>query len=365
MIDQLFERFQPGFIFGVLCVVFLLFAPLIWVRYLATKPPTIRFSSLAFVKRVSPSFVTRIRWIVPFIRICAILALVFALARPKMGGEVAESREGIAIQMVLDVSGSMSDQDFVIDGKRVRRIDAVKKVFRDFVLGTDRLPGRPNDLIGMTTFAYYADTRCPLTLDHANLAELLRATEIPGWINGQQRWEHPESMHTSLGSAITLATHELRRAGEQARLGLPGAEAAKSKVMILLTDGSDNPPREFRESVPNPVEAAKLAAKFDIKIYTIGAIGQTRMLPGFGRTDRVDEPTLKRIASTTGGAYFRAMDTRSLTQIYEQIDKLERQATGDRAYRDDTQAARYAMLIGLGLLFFEVLLINTRFRTVP
>jgi Ca-activated chloride channel family protein len=321
-------------------------------------------------RALGTTWATRTRFIPPLLRSLAVVALIVALARPQSGGEYRDTSEGIAIQMVLDVSGSMAEEDFVIDGRRARRLDAVKEVFEDFVMGRGSLGGRENDLIGMTTFAMYADTPCPLTLDHGSLRDLLKATEIPGWIDGRQVRQDIESDNTSLGDAIVVATDVLRRAGEQAVAGIPGAEAAKSRVMILLTDGADNPPDFAKRTAPDPVEAARVAATLGIKVYTIGAVGsdQARRRGPFGLFSaraQVDEPTLQEIARVTGGKYFRATDTKSLVTIYDEIDKLERRTTGERAFRDNVYAAKVAMLAGLGLLMLEMLLVNTRYRKLP
>jgi Ca-activated chloride channel family protein len=364
------ERFAPGSPFAVLCVLFLLGTVLIWWRpRRVSARPTVRFGSILGLRLLSHGIAARVTWLPKVLRTLAVLALAFALARPQSGGEVRDLREGIAIQMVMDVSGSMSETDFVLGGRRVRRLDAVKEVFRDFVLGTGGLHGRTNDLIGMTTFAMYPDTRCPLTTDHANLVNLLDTTEIPGWVEGRQRFRHAEANYTSLGDAITLATDELRRAGEQAVAGIPGAEAAKSRVMILLTDGANNPPPDAVGRAPKPQDAAKLAAELGIRIYTIGAVGSaardtSRGLFASPRAD-VDEPTLKAVADITGAKYFRATDSESLRAVYADIDELERRSTGERTYRDNAAAARTAMLVGLGLLMGEVLLVNTVLRRIP
>jgi len=222
----------------------------------------------------------------------------------------------------------------------------------------------------MTSFAMYADTRCPLTLDHGSLRDLLRETEIPGWVNGRQVYDHEEGGYTSLGDAIAVASDDLRRAGEQAIAGVPGAEAAKSRVMILLTDGKDNPAPIAGAKPPDPLVAAQVASTLGIKIYTIGAVGSAPQQRGgltlFSRPRaEVDEGMLKGIARTTGGKYFRATDTDSLVTVYDEIDRLERRRTGERTYQDNVYAARFAMFVGLALLFGELLLAHTFFRRVP
>ena len=220
----------------------------------------------------------------------------------------------------------------------------------------------------MSTFAMFADTPCPLTPDHGSLIDLLRATEIPGWVDGREVRQNEEAGNTALGDAIALATDVLRRAGEQAVVGVPGTEAAKSRVMILLTDGADNPADFAQRTSPDPRAAAKVAATLGIKIYTIGAVGseRARRRSFFAlRRPEVDEHTLKDIANLTGGKYFRATDADSLVTIYNEIDQLERRRTGERTFHDNIYAAKIAMLTGLGMLMAGLLLANTRYRRVP
>ncbi len=367
------DSFAPGPLFAWLCLAFFILIPLVWIRARRKGPRTsVRFSSLQSLHGLRATWAVRTRFVLPLLRTLAILALIVALARPQSGGEYHDTSEGIAIQMVLDVSGSMAADDFVLDGQRVRRIDVVKRVFEDFVLGRGTLRGRESDLIGMSTFAMFADTPCPLTLDHGSLRDLLRETEIPGWVQGRQVRQQEEAGYTALGDAIVLATDDLRRAGEQAVEGVPGAEAAKSRVMILLTDGADNPAPFPGVAPPKPLDAAKVAATLGIKIYTIAAFGALPQQQGFGLFapmrggfDPAAEAALKGIASATGGKYFRATDTDSLVTIYDEIDKLERRRTGERSFRDNVLASKVAMLTALGMLMFEVLLTNTRYRRVP
>ncbi len=371
MMLWLSERFNPGPLFAWMCVACVLLIPIVWLfARRRGRRATLRFSSVSCMTALGSTWAVRTRFVIPLLRTLAIAALLVALARPQSGGEYRDTSEGIAIQMVLDVSGSMSEEDFVIDNVRVRRLDAVKRVFRDFVLGQSTLGGRESDLIGMTTFAQYADTPCPLTLDHGSLADLLVETEIPGWVDGRQVRENPESGFTGLGDAIALATDDLRRAGEQAVAGVPGSEAAKSRVMILLTDGENHPAvLPQGPPPPDPLEAAKVAARLGIKIYTIGAVGSAQSPTRFGFFQRrragVDERLLKQVAAVTGAEYFRATDTDSLIRIYDAIDQMERHHTGERSFHDNTYAAKIAMLTGLGLLMLELFLVSTRYRTIP
>lgn len=372
MKDWVVQNFAPGPIFAWVAALTLLIVPLIWIRSASSqRRPRLRFSSTRLFEGISTSWVYKTWFLPPLLRTAAIFALIIALARPQSGGEYRDTSEGIAIQMVMDRSGSMAADDFEIAGRRVRRIDAVKKVFEDFVLGKGKLKGREGDLVGLTTFAMFADTPCPLTLDHGNLADLARKTEIPGWVDGRQVRQHEESGHTALGDAIALAADDLRRAGEQAVNEVAAAQPAKSRVMILLTDGADNPPRIEGMTPIAPLEAAQVAATLGIRIYTIGAAGdmpaRSRGFFTLSRTgfDPGAEAALKEIANITGGKYFRATDTESLVAIYDEIDRLERRRTGERTYYDNIALARLSMLIGLGCLLAELTLTSGRYQRVP
>ncbi len=369
MIEWLQERFAPGPIFVWVCLAALLLLPVIWLHARSrARRPTMRFSSFRWLEGVPAGAATHFWFVPPLLRSLALLCVIAAIARPQSGGEYSGTREGIAIQLVLDVSGSMQEADFVLNGQRARRIDVVKTVLENFVLGKGGLRGREGDLVGLTTFAMFADTVSPLTLDHGSLADLMRQTEIPGFVNGVQVRQEEEAGYTSIGDALTLASDDLRRAGEQAIEGVPGAEAARSRIIILLTDGADNPPQIPGITPTSPLEAAKVAAKLGVKIYTIGA-GSDQPRGGSGffapRAAKFDEGFLKEIAAAANGLYFRATDTKSLETIYEEIDKLERRKTGERTFHDNVGAARTAMLAALGLLIGEVLLVQTRFRRIP
>lgn len=369
------SRFAPGPWYGAVCVLMLLTLPWVWwISRPGARGATLRFSDVGLLIGLPRSLRQRVWFIPPLLRTLALLMLIFSLARPQSVGAARTNARGIAIDMVLDVSGSMAEEDFVIDGRSARRLDAVKQVFKDFVLGEEGLSGRPNDLIGMVVFAMYPDVKCPLTLDHGNLVDLLRKTEIPGFVDGQQRYQHPEANFTAIGDAIVTATDQLRQASEKAVEGTRGAEVARSLVMILLSDGANHPAPGLAADSPDPVEAAKLAASLGIKIYTIGAVGNSlsqggrdlfsRLLRG-GAGNSVDEESLKAVAAAAGGRYFRATDIESLRTIYDEIDKLERRSTGERVYNDHTAAARLAALIGLILLGLELTLTQMLFRKIP
>lgn len=349
----------------------LVLLPLIWWRWLVRQPHSaVRFSSISWLKHQGGSFRVKSRHILPMLRTMSVGLLIVCLARPQKGNE--ETRifsEGVAIQMVVDRSSSMQAMDFNVGGRPVDRLTAVKKVFEEFVMGDEGLGGRPDDLIGMVTFAGYADGQCPLTLDHAYLVSTLSQIEIVG--------ERSED-GTAIGDAIALAV--LRLGDLDRKRGVLEANKIKSKIIILLTDGESN-----RGEIP-PAKAAELAATDGIKIYTIGAgttgIAQIPVPGPFGDTVlqrirvTVDEETLKQIASTTGGRFWRATDTDSLREIYAEIDLLEKTETEEKRYMQYAEIATEGLDLGwvnvppilvivLIAVALEILLANTRFRKIP
>ena len=225
----------------------------------------------------------------------------------------------------------------------------VKEAFRLFIVGEgDRAGGREGDLIGMVTFARYADGVSPLTLDHDMLLSLLEQVEIV---------TQPEDNGTSIGEAMALGVERLRE------------NSATSKVMILLTDGSNN------AGLTEPLEAAQIAKALGIKIYTIGTGSQgTAGVPMRTHDGRrivqrmqvlIDERTLRQIATLTGGQYFRATDSEALKEIYAEIDRLEKTTTVAQHYQQYVDFFQFFLLAGLALVLFETVLVNTRLRTVP
>jgi len=343
----------------------------------------IRFSTLAPLRTAGRTWAVGARHLVPALRFLAVALLIICLARPQKGDE--ETRifsEGIAIQMLVDRSSSMLAQDFILNGQRVNRLDAVKAVALSFVLGDKKadLPGRPDDLVGMIAFAAYADSFCPLTLDHAYLAETLEQVRIV------QPEEGRDEDGTAIGDALALAVLRMRDlTREREALSL---NRVKSKVLVLLTDG------EQTRGDLSPEKGAELAAAEGIKVYTIGVgtrgmAPMPRQNPFTGQVELVqtpvsiDEETLKRVAQLTGGEYFRATDTESLRKIYARIDELEKTETEEKRYLQTAELATQSvtldvpwlprllrttpplLLVVLGLLVFEIVLANTRFRKIP
>ena len=296
-------------------------------------PGRVVFSSFALLPRRGGSLRSRLAWVPDAAVALALVALVVAAAGPRVGERFSRvHREGIAIMMVVDVSGSMRALDLSTEDRERTRLEAVQDVFEAFVLGGGDLPGRRNDAIGLVRFAGYADTAAPLTLDHENLAAAARNLTIVG-----DRAEDG----TAIGDALGLAVERLR------------GSAASSRIVLLLTDGVHN------AGVETPGTAAELARSMGIKVYTIGA-GTTGLAPvrvedpRTGRTAlravsvEVDETVLADIAERTGGQFFRAGDAEALADVYGEIDRLERTRISEERFRQYEEL--FAVPLALGLV---------------
>ena len=287
--------------------------------------------------------------------------------------ETIVDSEGIAIEMVVDRSGSMRAMDFQLEGEPVDRLTAIKGVVSKFVTGGDDLDGRPADLVGLITFAGYADGLSPLTLDHPYLLARLDQAEIATDRNEDG---------TAIGDALSLAVEKLNLREERRAADADSEDhTLKSKVVILLTDGENN------AGDVEPLQAAELAATMGVKVYTIGVGTKGRAPvpvtdPFTGQTFMqwaevsIDEDTLKKIADTTDGKYFRATDTQSLENIYAEIDELEKSRVEERHYVDYRELAFEPvragivvlpplLLIALVLLAAESILSGTVYRQIP
>jgi Ca-activated chloride channel family protein len=276
-----------------------------------------------------------------FLRLLVLALVVVALARPQQGLGTAEiETSGIDIVLAIDVSGSMRALDFKLDGKPADRIQVVKSVVRRFI------DARPDDRLGMVAFAGRPYLVSPLTLDHDWLVQNLDRVRIGLIEDG-----------TAIGSAIAASVNRLRE------------QKAKSKVVILLTDGVNNAGKVA------PITAAEAARALGIKVYTIaaGTQGEAPMpvTDRFGNERvvmapvEVDEDTLRKVAATTDAAFFRATDTETLQNIYAQIDKLER--TTETVKRYEQYRELYAWPLGAALLLLgcDLLLAETRWRSLP
>ncbi len=353
-------------------LLLLLLPALAYLSLRKRRRATVRFPSLRDIRHCPASLRLRLRPILNVARFVCIALLIVALARPRKGTVLSEiSTEGVAIEVVADHSGSMqAEMDYF--GQKLNRFEVVKKVFSDFVTGDNGLAGRSSDLIGLITFARYADTTCPLVLSHGVLLEFLKNTEIV-------RLRSEDG--TAIGDAIALAAARLQKAeeelqqrktrlidaGEKISAGQEGGFKIKSKVIILLTDGINNAGR-YR-----PLEAAELAQKWGIKIYTIGIgsaqayttvqtpLGTYKMPAG----QNLDERLLKAIAEKTGGFYGRADNAKTLHKIFEKIDEMEKTEVKSIQYTQYAEIFGPWALAALVVLILEMLASCTIFRKIP
>jgi Ca-activated chloride channel family protein len=335
-----------------------LIPPLLYLR-LKQRPVAVRFSSTQELHRAGSSLRQQLLAVPTIFRIVALLLLIVALARPRFGVEhVVDVNEGIAIEMVVDRSTSMGEQ-MSYQGRTLTRLDMVKRVFRDFVLGDEKeLAGRPNDMIGMVSFARYADTICPLTLSHDTLTDFLDTVDLV-----RDRSEDG----TAIGDGVALAAARLHTA-EETLARQSGSERRyhiRSKVIILLTDGRNNAGNRSVE------EAAELAAGWGIKIYAIGVGGRglSTFETIFGNFNlsgpAVDQRSLTVLAKKTGGVFRMADDAESLRGVYAEIDQLEKSEFEVVRYVDYSERFMPYALGALLLVGLEVVLAGTLLRTAP
>lgn len=278
--------------------------------------------------------------ILGLLRVVTLCLFVFALARPQSGRKFTEiASEGVDIMLALDTSGSMQALDLKLDGQPAPRVDVVKHVASEFIAR------RTNDRVGMVIFAESAFVQCPLTLDHNILDKLL--DEVHLGVAGDS---------TAIGDAIGVAVNHMKDL------------KAKSKVIILLTDGESN------SGVLPPLKAAELAKTFNIKIYTIGVgiEGEAPFLVDTPLGKRVmyqradlDEKTLKSIADITGAKFFRAQDTETLKRVYTEIDGLEKSEVKVKEYSEYNELFAWFLIPALLLLVGEITLGQTYLRKIP
>ena len=304
--------------------------------------PAVVFSSLQSIAPLGKARRSRIGGWLTGLLLLALAFLIAALARPQAGSTVSHMEaSGIDIMLALDVSGSMIAEDFTIGGERASRIDVVKQVTQKFI------EGRPNDRMGMLCFAGRPYLVSPLTLDHDWLLRNLERVKLGLVEDG-----------TAIGSAIASCANRLKERKD-----------SKSRIVVLLTDGDNNAGKV------SPATAAEAAKALGIKVYTIGAgtkgYAPMPMRDVFGRKVYqnvkvdVDEETLTKIADITGARFYRATDTKTLNQIFEQIDTLEKskmQLTQYKQYRD---LFPWFLAAGFGALAGHLLLAQTKGRRVP
>ena len=337
---------HPVFLLSLLSV------PLLVWSWLRRHRGALRFPDAATLAAL-PAGRSRIaRWGGALMRAAGLTILVLAVAGPRWPDEGTRlDTEGIAIAMVVDVSGSMAEPDFEWGDQRVTRLEAVKRAFALFVDGGQgpkdiQLEGRRADLIDLVAFATRPETVCPLTLSHAVLLQML---------NAEQPRSLPTEAQTNIGDAVAWALHTLESAG------------ARRKVMLLLSDGEHNvPPPALK-----PRQAAQLAANLHVPIYAIDAGGDApvRESGPEPRTETEDRAqgmrTLQAVAKISGGHYFRAQDSAALLAACREIDRLERREIKSFQYRRYYEGYPWFGLAAL-VFFVSVLTLElTVWRRVP
>ncbi len=338
---QGWELRDPWFLLAALVAPFVF-----WLA--SRRPSSLTYSSLSVLDGAPKTWRVRLSKLPALLLALASIAMSVALAGPRIGDATTRvHREGIAISIIVDRSGSMNIID--IDRRTEKdRLEVVKEVLTDFVAK------RPDDLIGLVAFGSYADGLCPLTLDHGNLQNVINDLAVP---------DSDRERETAVGDGLALACERLRK------------HDVPTKIAILLTDGASN------AGIIEPDRAAELARDLDVRVYTIG-VGDPDG-PYYARvTDRngdvyierirrntaqfrLDEETLRKIAKTTGGQYFRAEDQESLAAVYGQIDAMERTEVTEDRYMEYEEKFFAWIIAAIVLVVLAGLGSETVFRRLP
>ena len=332
-------RFESPWLLSLLLLVPVL-AAWPWLAKRWSRPSGLRFADVRLATNPGRSWRVTLRPVLHGLRIVALALVILAVARPQTGQarEIVKG-EGVDIALALDISGSMASLDF----EPQNRLEAAKVVISDFV------QGRPYDQIGLVVFASNAFSQSPPTTDHNVLLRLLDRSELATDLGIEDG--------TAIGMGLANAGNMLKDSD------------AKSKVIILLTDGDNN------AGEIDPLTAAEAAEALGIKVYTIG-MGRPGQVPvpvrdAFGgerviyQKSTLDEGTLQQIAEITGGRYYRAEDTGGLKQIYEEIDNLEKSQVEVERFTRYQELMAWLLIPALGLVVSEMALRKTVFRKLP
>ncbi len=329
--------FKDPWVLALLLPIFIL----VYFLRKSNRGPTFLFPSKHLLSGVGASWKNRFIWLPDVLRYGAIILFVIALAGPRLvQKETLHKTEGIDIVLAIDASGSMAAEDFTINNQRMNRLAIIKNVVKEFI------QNRKNDRIGIVAFGGVAYTVCPLTTDYAWLEQNLDRVDLGLIEDG-----------TAIGSAVSSSLLRLK------------TSTAKSKIIILLTDGMNN------AGQIDPLKAAQLAKNQGVKMYTIGA-GSKGYVPFpaqdfFGRKVYqnvlidLDENTLTKMAEMTGGKYFRAVDTESLRKIYSEIDTLEKTKIEEIGYLEYEELFDKVLAVALFFILCELILRNTILMRIP
>ncbi len=330
-------RFEDPYILALLCII--PFAVL--YRKRRCQRPSLRLPSAGPAWDLSEGFfVTVAEWL-PALKYLALCLMIVSLARPQWGTrQVDVQTEGVNLILAVDLSESMAALDFNKGGKIINRLEAVKGVIQQFVAN------RAGDRIGLVVFGEHAYTQLPLTRDYDTIVDILDRVQIGA-----------AGKSTAIGDAIGISLKRLEDI------------ESKSNIIVLLTDGRSN------SGELSPEAAVEIAAQKKVKIYTIGVGSEGKApfrvnVPGYGeryvyqRVD-MDEETLKTIATSTHGRYFRAADTDTLEKIYETIDSLEKTKVTVKTYDNYRDLYQSILAAAFGFLSIWLALSYTRLLRVP
>ena len=351
----------------------LLLLPLVfaafWRLWRRRTQPAMTYSVVRRAKIAGAGTAAKLRWLPYALRAAALTLLIVCIARPvRINEQSSTLTDGVAIELVVDRSSSMSAMDFTRHGQPADRLTVLKAEVERFVDGGANLPGRKDDLVGLVTFARFADSVSPLTMDHEWLLEGLKDIKAADQTLGDNG--------TAIGDAVSLGAEKLRDVTDGKRAG---SSRIKSKVLVLLTDGENN------AGDIEPMTAAQLCKSLGIRLYAIGmgtrgtALVPVRTLFGTQMVPQnvtIDEALLTKMATETGGLYFRATDTKSLENIYGRIDELEKTVTEQKrtilakdlaveGFRLGGIAWPSLLTLVFVLLAMELLLSHTKLRTLP
>ena len=315
--DITFETPWAFALLAIACVALLL-----ELRRERVRPAGLLFSSLGLLPTARGSWRVRARWLLVPIRVLGVTALITALAGPAVvEASYDVPAEGIDIVIALDTSSSMTQRDF---GGQTR-IDASKRVIVDF------LNGLKNDRAGVVIFSAEAMVLSPLTLDYSAAQHLVQPVEAGKILKDG----------TAIGTGLATALNVVR------------ASTARSKVVVLLTDGENN------TGDIQPIDAAQMAKVLGVRLYTVGAV------PAAGASLEVDEALMRAMSNLTGGQYYRVSDETALRNVYREIAALEKARVGSRGFIETRDASLPFLALGGGLLVLELLLATTLLRRTP
>jgi Ca-activated chloride channel homolog len=323
---------NPGFFYLLIIIPLMIFW---YIRWNSKSQSDLRYPNIGVFKNIKTSLKVHLRHSLFVLRLIAVFFLIICLARPQSSarGENVYS-EGIDIVLLLDISGSMLAADF-----NPNRLEAAKQVASEFI------DGRTNDRIGLVIFSAESFTQCPMTMDYSVLKNLLKTVKMGILEDG-----------TAIGMGIATSVNRLKDS------------KAKSKVIILLTDGVNN-----RGSI-DPITATQIAQAYNIRVYSIG-VGTIGEAPFPIQTPygiryqnmpvEIDEKMLEQISTMTGGKYFRATNNQKLRDIYNLIDQMEKTRVEVKEFRRYTELFYQYLIYALLALGLEVVLANSIFRKVP